>query len=330
MGHDTCERVACGRRASLCTAARRSLDTRHAPRVDRLQRLLDRQAGVATLLQLVDVGVTRSRIAAHVRGGRWQRQGRVVVATTGELTARQRSWVAVLNQPDPSALAGVTAATAFGLRGFDDEKVHVVVTRSAEAWKGPSVVVHYSRRLFRADVIRAVNAPPTVSRGRAFVDAAAWEPGPRRAAAILCAGVQQRIVTTSALTRALDDAGRVRHSRLLRAVIGDVAGGAQSFAEVDFARLAGRAGLPAPRRQSKRVVARRVRYLDVEFDGFVVEVDGSHHFGAASYARDLERHNDLVIGGDRVLRFSTLTIRTDPDAVVAKLREAHAAFGTAR
>jgi very-short-patch-repair endonuclease len=59
----------------------------------------------------------------------------------------------------------------------------------------------------------------------------------------------------------------------------------------------------------------------------VVEVDGGVHLHAPNYWADARRQNELVLGGDRVLRFSSYAIRVEEDVVIAQLRRAHQVFG---
>jgi hypothetical protein len=97
---------------------------------------------------------------------------------------------------------------------------------------------------------------------------------------------------------------------------------------IDFVKLARRAGLPPPIRQSIRYdSAGRRRYLDVDFGTFAVEVDGGLHLHAPNYWADARRQNELVLGGDRILRFSSYAIRVEEDVVIAQLRRAHEVFG---
>src|SRR5438445_3531316 len=80
--------------------------------------LVARQAGVLSRTQLGILGFTPSQVRWAVRDGRWQIFGRrVVVLSNGPLTREQREWVAVLMLGKPTALAGLSAATAAGLRG---------------------------------------------------------------------------------------------------------------------------------------------------------------------------------------------------------------------
>ena len=58
-----------------------------------------------------------------------------------------------------------------------------------------------------------------------------------------------------------------------------------------------------------------------------VEVDGSHHMEVRHWEADMERQNDVWIGGDVILRFSAAGVRNRPDRVAAKLRRALVAAG---
>jgi hypothetical protein len=291
----------------------------------------DRQAGVVTRRQLALAGFTRHGVDTAIAGNRWQAFGRnVVVLQNAPLTGSQREWVAVLLPTKRAALAGLSAATAGGLRGFEPERVHIVVEHATQVRAPAWVKVHESRRFSVGDINETAK-PPRTRVLRSLVDAAAWSQSPRRACAILCAAVQQRLVTADGLAAELQRAGRVRHARVMREVLGDIAGGAHTLAEIDLGRLAAKAGLPPPDRQrARRDPDGRPRYLDAEFrlpDGtlLVVEVDGRGHLWVERWIDDLDRQNEIVIEGRVVLRFPSLTIRLDEARVVDQLRRVRVA-----
>jgi hypothetical protein len=255
----------------------------------------------------------------------------VVVLHNGQLSDEQRLWVAVLLPGKLCALAGPTASVAAGLTGFDTAQVHIVVSHGTHVHAPAWVKVHESRRFTRADVNPRA-APPRTRVARSIIDAATWSRSPRRAAAILCAGVQQRLTTVDRLMTELDRAGSIRHVGIMRAVLGDIGGGAHTLAEIALGPLAAQAGLPAPRRQAYRPDAEgRPRYLDAEFDlpdgtVLVVEVDGRGHMAVESWLDDSDRQNEVVIDGRPVLRFPSIVLRLDEAKVVRQLRrmlEAH-------
>lgn len=293
-----------------------------------LDRLAWLQHGVVTRHQLREHGYDSDHVRSQLAARRWMAFGRfVVVLHHGPLTERQRRWVGVLSQSG-GALTGVTAASELGLTGFSDPTVQVVIPHGARPHPLPGVRVHVSRRFGERD-LHPGRALPTVRLERALADAAADTRLPRRACALFAAGVQQRLTTAERLSAELSQSGPTRHRALLGLVLDDIAGGAHSFAEIDVGRLARRAGLPPPRRQSFRLDrAGRRRWLDVEFNGFFAEIDGAIHLRPLSYWDDMERHNDLVIvTGRPILRFATVAIRLLPAVVEAQLQAAANRFG---
>lgn len=316
------------------TASRRHLDV--------VAHLGSYQDHVVSRPQLAELGLHSDTIRNHVAAGRWQAMGsRVVVLHGGPLTVNQRLWRAVLAQPPGAALAGITAAAAYGLDWKAAEEIHVVLPAGARPRPIDGVVVHVSRRydplIDVAPVVvppagrapgRTSVRPPATAPARSVIDAAAWAANDRRACGVLCASVQQRLTTAPDLEDALRKAGLVHRHRLITQTVGDVAGGAQSFAEIDFARLARLAGLPAPCRQERRRDADgRWRWLDVGFGFFNVEVDGALHLLPRRYWDDMHRHNALSLSGVRLLRFPTIAIRLDESVIVGQLREAKRVWG---
>jgi hypothetical protein len=294
----------------------------------RLDALAELQDAVVTRSQLRLHGYDDDAVRAHVMAGRWRAITRkVVILHNGPLTTRQRWWVAVLLQHQAS-LGGITAATAQGLSGFDDDTVHVLVGHGARAHLVAGVRVHVSRR-FSVEDLHPTRTPPMVRIERALIDAASWETTQPRACALLAAGVQQRLTTADRLRLALAAANRAHHHRLLTRVLGDIEGGAQSFAEIDFGRLVRRAGLPPPVRQAFRYDrAGRRRWLDADLGSFSAEIDGAVHLRPMRYWNDMERQNDLVIvTGKPILRFSTMALRIAEDTVIAQLATAGERFG---
>lgn len=291
-----------------------------------LVEFADRQDGVATRRQLAAAGVGWDEVDAQLHALRWQSFGRnVIVLDNASLTASQRNWVAVLLPGKPCALAGLSAATAAGLQGFEPEQVHVLVAHATHTGMPSWVKIHESRRFAVADIARG-SLPPRTRAARAVIDAATWSRWPRRACALLCAAVQQRLVTAHQLEAELRAAGHVRHVQIMRDILGDIAGGGHTLAEIDLGPLARRAGLDPPRRQQlRREPDGKVRWLDAEFDlpdgvVLVVEVDGLGHMHVETWLNDSRRQNEVVIGGRTVLRFPSLTVRLEQASVVDQLR----------
>lgn len=275
------------------------------------------QSGAATRVQLAALGVSRDHIRGHVTARRWRTVGPLVVlGFTGTPTRTQRWWIAVLHAGPSAQLAGLTAAEAHGLQRWSTEVLHVRVPHLVNPPRLDGLRVHRTRgwRGYGGEPARSPAAD-------SLVDAASWITTDAAAAGVLAAGVQQRLVTACALRV---PAARAHGRRnLIRHVCADLEGGAEALSEIRLGRLAALAGLPAPTRQVIRVDPQgRRRYLDADFGAFAVEIDGMAHLDPERHADDLERQNDLVIDGLRLLRFSALRVRTQQERVVTQLRRA--------
>ncbi len=292
-----------------------------------LRELARRQHAVVGRGQLSTLGVTHDHVARQVEARRWRTLGRdVVVLHRGPLVQAARLWTAVLGAPPRAAIGSWTALELHGLHGWSREPVHVVVSRGERAGPAPWVVVHESRRPAHDDIVM-VRGLPVHRVERAAVDAAAWQPSWRTASGLVAAVVQQRLSTPHDLLEMLDAVGAVRHRRALRHALADIAGGTDSLAEIDFARLCRRAGLPEPTRQVRRRDARgRWRFLDVEWllpDGrrLVVEIDGVGHLERERWYDDLLRDAELGADGRTTrIRLPAMAARREPERVLAILR----------
>jgi hypothetical protein len=253
--------------------------------------------------------------------------GLAIVLHNGPLTVWQQLWSAVLTVPGVAALGGRTACALYGLAGFPAAKTEVIVAAGTKPIAMHGVQWRRSRRFSPSDVSKSRRLP-VVSIERAVIDAAAWTDSPKVACALVVAAVQQRLTNPRALRTELARVGRLRHRALLDLVLADIEGGADSLAEIDLTKLARRAGLPPPIRQSVRYDrSGRRRYLDVDFGTFSVEIDGGFHIRPLNYWADARRQNDLLLVGQRILRFPSVALRVEPDVVVAQLRAAKALFG---
>ena len=281
-----------------------------------IDELRQRQADVLTRDQVqlfFEPQTVRRRV-----GRLWQSHHRqVVVLHNGPLTQAQRIWVAALAAPFGSALWGSTAA---GLDGFrdqvEDPLVHVVLPVGSRRLPIPWVQSHWSAQLGPSDV-HPLAQPRRTRLPRSLLDLASDARDGRRAAGVLFAGAQQRLLTPDMLEQALDRRGPCRHRALILETIADIEGGIHSVPEHDFDRIVRRRGLPTPTRQ---VVRRRPNgryYLDVLWEefGLAVEIDGSHHRTAAQWDDDLDRTAVVVAGGLRQIRFSSFAVRRRAERV---------------
>jgi len=160
---------------------------------------------------------------------------------------------------------------------------------------------------------------------RSLVDAAAWMATDRGAQAVLAAGVQQRLARMDDLTAIVARNQRLPRRAMISGTLEDIAGGAHALSELDLTRLIRRYRLPPPDRQApRRDSAGRRRWLDAVWEAarLILEVDGRHHMDAAQYWADMDRDNDLTVGGYRVLRFPAFIVRYHPGYVAGKIRAA--------
>jgi hypothetical protein len=292
-----------------------------------LARLALVQERVVTRPQLMGLGLNQFEIRAQLSARRWTAWGsHVVLLHNAAPTRRQLMWASLLDVGEPAALASHTALELAGFRDFAREAavIHLMVPRGAKVRPYPGIAVHESRRVNPEDhIIR--DGLRCTDVARSALDAAAWQPWPRFACALVAAVVQQRLCTVARLEEAMQRVGRIRHKAYLRLALCDIGGGAQALSELDLGRTCRRFGLQEPDRQSRRRGADgRLRYLDAEWllaDGrrVVLEVDGAHHLEVEHWQADMRRERALVAGGLPVLRAAAVELRLEPGVVVADL-----------
>jgi hypothetical protein len=263
------------------------------------------------------VGVVRHRVARGV----WQRPCRGVIVThNGPLTDAEARAVALASAPPRSALAGPTALEVHGMTGFGAEHIHVVIPAGGRSPSWEGLVVHESTELTEADV-HPSHQPRRTRVARSVVDLASWCTNDRYARAVVIAALQQGIVNTARMRDALTRRGPCRRRRLIIESILDAAGGIQSLPERDFDGLWRAAGLPQPTRQHRVRGKDGRHYLDATWESLRMsaEIHGIPHHAVRQWDADLLRANEIVIGGERLLIFSSYAIRHEQVAVADQL-----------
>jgi hypothetical protein len=281
--------------------------------------------------------MTEDQLRWKISSGRWQKPSRgVVVAQSGPLTDRQMLWAALLRAGPRAALAGLTAARLDGFKGYDDKipfadrPIHLLVPyghKQRTPPRGLTVVTHYSQLLITSADVHPTRQPRRTRIARSLVDAAAWMPTDRGAAAILAAGVQQRLVRADDLRQVSGRIQTLRRRKLILGTLGDIEGGSQALSELDFNKKVVRVfRLPEPSRQvARRDTRGRRRWTDVMWDDYkiVVEIDGAQHTeDPLQRWDDMERDIDLSMDGYLTLRFPAWLIRTDPQYVAHRILDA--------
>lgn len=282
------------------------------------------QQGVVARRQLRALGVTEATVRRHLSVGRWaERTPTVLTTTTGPMSWEQRLWVAVLHAGPRALLGGLTSAEVHGLQHWHRDDITVLVDDELAFDPVPGIRFFRTRRPI--DLWRAPGPLPRIRIEPALLLFAGYDSSPRTGQGAVSAAVQQRLTTPERLAEFLDLMRPLRRTRQLRALLGDLSGGAQSVAEIDVRRACRRWGLVPPVRQRSRVDRDgRRRWTDCEWDlpggrTLVLEVDGAFHLEVAQYTADLRRQRRLTTTSRIVIRCSAQEIREDPDAVMGDL-----------
>lgn len=293
---------------------------------DRLDRLLQEQAGMVARRQLTACGLEWDAVDAQVTARRWTaRTPRVLSAFTGELTGEQMAWLAVLHAGPRSMLGALTAAEHHGLTGWRRERVTVVVDDELSFEPVDGVRFFRSRRPF--DLLLSTRPGiPRMAIEPALLLWAGYEAPERAAHGVLAAAVQQRLTTPARLIEWLGLLRPLRRARSFRRTMDDIAGGAHSGAERDVAQMCRNHRLPLPRRQRARVdAAGRRRWTDCEWDlldgvTLILEVDGAFHMDAREWGDDLKRARRLTATSRVVVRCTAFEVRHESGEVARDLR----------
>lgn len=279
-------------------------------------RIGDDHDGVASRALLREVGVDGDRVRNQVRAGRWVVHGRQTVALhTGDLGERARRWRAVWEVGERIAvLDGVSALHAVGMTGFDDPSIHVSTLHRHHGSPADGVRLHKVRRRVPDEVV--ASGVPRTRPQIAAVRAAHWAASNRQAALLLVLPVQQRLTTAGRLVEAAEVVHGRNRRALIRQLVKDIADGAQSLGELDFAALCRQRGLTEPSRQVVVKGPRGRVYLDVRWPdwGLVVEIDGSGHRQGLAVTDDNLRANAVSLSTDLVLRIDLIGLRLETAA----------------
>lgn len=291
-----------------------------------IEELAELQALVLSRKQLKDAGWTRFQIDHEIEIGRWQSPApAVVVLHTGGLEGDQPLWVGVLHAGEGAVLTHLTAARRAGLRWTGGGPIDVLTPRGDAVLPLPGYFFHQTRRPYTTWV-RPVAGPPRLPIEHAALLAAERDHNIRGGIGLLAACVQQQLTTADRFGRTIPLIRKLRHGKTFKFVLGDIAGGAQSFAELDVGRLCDEHRLTRPTRQVVRFDKQgKRRYLDCVWilsDGRVVvlEVDGSFHAEVIAWWTDMKRERAVVVQGDTVLRCSSIELRLEPADIMGDLR----------
>lgn len=282
-----------------------------------LDHLLETQSGVVSRAQAMAHGLRPHDIRRLVRRREWVvvHPG-VYVNHTGQLTARQRAWAAVL-AVWPAALSH---ESALSLHASGPIHVAVDTDRSVAAPNG----VQLHRIVDLDSKMRANTSPPCLRIEEAVLDVAAVAPDDFAAIALLADAVQSRRTTAPRVLDALSRRKRLPRRNFLASVLSDIADGSNSALEHAYlTRVERPHGLPKPQRQHRPSGQAVLRDLDYEQFGLVIELDGKQfHDDAVARDRDMERDLAAKVHDERE------TIRLGWGQVVPRACSTAASIGT--
>lgn len=294
--------------------------------MEALGPLSEAQLRVVSRAQLGTLGWTHQQVAHEIEFGRWHAVAPNVIALqNAPVTTDQLRWLGVLHAGPASALSHLSACKEAGLSWKAPETVDVITAKGDLVGGIDGIFFHQTRRNYHRWVERRPQSPPTIRFDIAVLLTAERDRYLRRAIGLLAAAVQQRLSTPERLLMASREITKLRNGAHFILALGDIAGGAQSFAEIDIGRLCRDAGLALPARQRVRKDKDgRRRYLDCEWDlpdgrVIVLEIDGSFHMETDRWWKDMKRERAIVISGRTVLRCSSVEIRLEPHEIIADL-----------
>lgn len=284
------------------------------------------QHGVVGRRQLIDAGVSSSRIDYRLRTGRLSTLFRGVYAVGPITDPLQRPMAAALAAGD-DAWVGFRSAVAlweFGRSAwsaapqrapFDSgAPIHILALRDIRS-SDPGLRFHRTATLAPDDVTVRHGVPVT-RPARTILDFATHAPRRDLEYAIGRAHRAGQLQPDD-LRHLLVRFPRRRGVRLLRQILDEMSDPpfVRSEAEHRLFALLRTAGLPLPRLN--------VRVLGYEVDFYypderlVIEVDGrAYHSGDPAFERDHERDNTLTAAGYEVIRLTWRRITREPDAVI--------------
>jgi len=289
--------------------------------------LAERQHGIVTTPQVMDLGGTRNTILHMVRSGQWERLSPMVLRRVGSPQTRgQRVIAAVLDAGVGAALSHRSAAAWWRLRGFNLHDLEVIRLRSTNSIPPRLCRLIHEPRLFPEHHRTMLDGVPITVPSRIPFDLAATQHWLAEKA--LDRAWAANLLSYRSSMLMLDDlAERGRKGitlmRELLAARGPDYRPNDTNLEDRFQQLAREAGLHDLVRQRNlldREWLGRVDFVD-EKRMLVIEVDSAFCHGALiDEESDAARTDALTAAGYRVERFTDAEIWFDPRGTVARLR----------
>ena len=290
-------------------------------------RLAADQAGVIGRAQALDLGMTPGMVRAFLDSSRWQRVHPGVYATfTGPLPTMSRLWAAILYSGRDAVVAGASALWLAGALDGPPQPTLIGVPHGRSAVQVPGVLIVGSR--CRGTRPRPAACPPRLAAEDALLAEVGALTSVDAVVGLVLQVLQRRVTTPQRLRAALAERQRQRWRSLILDLTEEAADGVQSRLEYCYRRdVERRHGLPRGERNvAETVVAdgssgSTRRYRDVRYRAhhLVVDLDGARAHPAEDAWLDRRRDNDLVISGDRTLRYGWREVGGQPCTVAVQV-----------
>jgi hypothetical protein len=274
------------------------------------------QAGVVTRRQLYEAGaaphdvrrLVRRRLLVPVHD-------RVFVDHTGTPTWEQRTWAAVLATGPGSALCHGSWAPG--------TVVHVAIDVGRRIREPPGVRVHRVTGL--AQMVRWTASPPRVRPEHDVLLLLDRTRDEDEVVELLATAVRSRVTTAARIRAAVAQRTRLRHRRLVLAVLDDVERGTHSVLEWRYLRDVERAhGLPPAVWQQRRSVRGRTEYADATYPRQRLRLELRGRLGHDSWedrATDARRDLDQAAAGWQTIEIVHRQVFRSPCTTAARLGE---------
>jgi len=293
----------------------------------RIARLASLRHGVFSREEALRLGATRNVIQRRVANRRWEPVFPGVYRLFGAPPSWRQQLVASCLAAGSGAATSHLAAAGLGeLAGFSDGALELSVERGRRV-RLPGVVVHEVAELTAIDVTE-VDAIPCTTPTRTLLDLAGVA-SENRLEEALDDALRRGLTSVRRLEWRAEQLGRrpgLPMIRRLLAVRKDAGAVPQSVLETRLLRLLGRARLPRPICQYQ--VKERGRLLAVVDAAYpdlkiAIEADGYRwHSSRARWEHDLNRSNELMRRGWRVIHVTANALRDSPEQVVRTITEA--------
>ena len=291
----------------------------------RVAEIADKQFGVFSRQQGLDLGFTARQIQLRVEAGRWDVPLRGVYRIVGSpKTLHQSAMAAALYVGEGAVVSHGTAGLLWEIPGARSSSVELWVP-SAKRTVVDGLVLHRGTRVDRAD--RWMLGPiPVTSAARTLIDLSARMEDDRLLAAMEDA-FRRRIVTPERLVarvRALRNSGRPGTGRLAVLLEHRAGPALESQLEAKVWLLVQRTGLPLPKRQHWVSLPGGRYRLDFAWPDrrVALECDGWEHHGKRSaFAPDRARLAEFAAARWRVLPVTWNAISKEPARVERWLRD---------